>query len=498
MRKVLYLSLLSGLLVLGACHKHKDDGPDGPPADGSTLDKIRDSIYLYTKECYYWHDALPGYSTFQPRNFSGSTDLASLQSEVNALSQYKINPATNQPFEYVANSNGAAKYSFIDGGQTSTSLGGARADFGLAITAIADQDLRVRYVYPGSPAGVAGLKRGEQIIKINDKSNPSFNNDYNYIVSALGASPINLTLRRGDGSTYTATLSSTAYTTNPVMTYKVINQSADKIVGYMAFNTFTTLSNAKPKLDEAFNYFTQQKITDLVVDLRYNGGGVVATAEYLCDLIVPTAKNNTLMYNTYFNDVLAANQTKLLANQWRRDANNKPYNYSQIDFSVAGNAVNFAKVGSLNINRVFFIVTGSTASASELTINNLRPHMDVKLIGRNTYGKPVGFFDININKYQLYVPEFETKNSANQGGYYTGMTPGSTDYPGKLDADDLTKDFGDPTEGLLAHALNYVTTGNYGVNLKIQSTTGVATEPKDIGGHDFNGMLMDKPVKIKK
>src|SRR6201999_3418390 len=164
----------------------------------------------------------------------------------------------------------------------------------------------------------------------------------------------------------------------------------------------------------------------------------------------------TLMYNTYYNDILTSGKEVLLKNQWRKDpSSGDDYNYGQFDYSVAGNAVNFDKTNSnsnystaginLNIGRVFFIITGSTASASELTINNLRPVMDVQFVGETSYGKPVGFFDIDINKYQMYIPEFYTQNSAGQGGYYSGFTPGTADYPGFNDQDDVTKDFGDPT-----------------------------------------------------
>ena len=223
---------------------------------------------------------------------------------------------------------------------------------------------------------------------------------------------------------------------------------------------------------------------------------------------MPAASNGTLMYNSYFNDILTNNKEVLLANQVRRDPDTKQlYNYGQFDYSVAGNAVNFAKKGTLNISRVFFIVTGATASASELTINNLRPQLNVQFIGTTSYGKPVGFFDIDINKYELYIPEFETKNSKGQGGYYTGMTPGSADYPGVNDYDDVTKDFGDPTEGLLAHALNYVKTGTYSITTpQIQSLSKAKTFSIDqsnaaaiqLNHNKFNGMVFNKKLKLRK
>ena len=193
------------------------------------------------------------------------------------------------------------------------------------------------------------------------------------------------------------------------------------------------------EFQSTFN-FTAQNITDLVVDLRYNGGGYVSTAEFLDNLIVPASASGSLMYNTYYNANLVNGKDPLLRNQVRKDPNGGTFNYSQIDFSVAAQSVSFAKRGSLNVGRVFFIITGSTASASELTINNLRPKMDVQFVGETSYGKPVGFFDIDINKYQMYTPEFSTKNSAGQGDYYTGFVPNSAGYPGVKDFDDPTKD----------------------------------------------------------
>jgi hypothetical protein len=291
-------------------------------------------------------------------------------------------------------------------------------------------------------------------------------------------------------------------------------------VGYVVFNSFTSDANADPILNGVFSSFAAANITDLVVDLRYNGGGYVSTAEYLDNLIVPSSKNGSLMYNTYYNSNLVSGKDPLLKNQWRKDPTGGPdFNYGQFDYSVAANAVNFSKIGQLNVNRVFFIITGQTASASELTINNLRPEMNVQFIGETSYGKPVGFFDIDINKYIMFTPEFSVQNSAGQGGYYAGFTPGTTNYPGVQDYDDLTKDFGDPTEGLLAHALTYVSTGLYSVannthtpsivnslnaiptktkTFSMQQANLAAVHLKSLNIHKMVGMVGKKNLKAKK
>ncbi|MGY3212560.1 S41 family peptidase [Mucilaginibacter sp. HD30] len=520
MKRVLTLGLLVGTTILTSCSKKKDDGSSpeviAPSKNGSALDLMRDSVFLYAKEAYYWNDGLPDYATFKPRTFTGSNDLAALAKEVDAISQYKINPATGRAYEFEESSPGNAKYSFIDGGETSTELGGTQGDFGFAPFYFGDNDLRIKYVYPGSPAAAFSIKRGYKVVSINGNTNISYDKGGSrtqFVVNAFFYSnSITLTLERPDGTQFTATVNANSYTTNPVITYKVFSGTGGHKIGYFVFNSFTSQANAQPKLDEAFNYFAANGVTDLVVDLRYNGGGYVSTSEYLSNLIAPAAKTGNLMYATYFNSILTSGKASILANQVRRDpSNNQTYNYTQFDYSVAGNYVYFKKAGPLNsVAKVCFIVGGGTASASELLINNILGlgSVDVKLIGSTTYGKPVGFFDIRINKYEMYIPEFETKNALGQGGYYIGMTPGSAQYPGQIGGDDISHDFGDPQETLLSYALNYINSGKYTTTssqLQVQSLQqkGMFSvdESSDVGRKlddgKFNGMIFDKPLKRK-
>lgn len=456
MKKLIYLILVLIPGVLASCKKdHKNAA--------TTLNLVQDSIYYYEKEDYLWFDAIPDYNTFNPRSYGGSSDLGALTNELTAISQLKINPATDKPYEYYPLSPGNAKYSFVDNGTETASLNGSNNDFGFAPIYIAEDDLRVKYVNPGSPADLAGIKRGYQITSINTTTDLSYNGTTaNFIINAVYYSTtIKMVLTKYDGTTLSVNLNTAAYTVNPVLNYKVFDLGSGHKVGYLAFGSFTALANAQPQLNAVFNSFISNGVNDLVVDIRYNGGGEGVTAEYLDDLIVPASKNNTLMYTTYFNTNLQNDHYTLLA---------KKYAISPGDFKPANNKTNFAKALSLGLNRVFFLVTDETASSSELTINNLRPEMDVELIGDTTYGKPVGEIPIPINNYILYSPQLYVKNSANQGDYYTGMAPGTATYPGLLTADDVTKDFGDSTEMMLAHALNFVKNGTYNINgPKIQS-----------------------------
>nr|WP_294794188.1 S41 family peptidase [uncultured Mucilaginibacter sp.] len=513
MKKVLTFTMLVGVaIIVVSCKKGNNDDPS---KNGPTLDLMRDSVYLYAKEAYYWYDAIPSYSDFKPRTYTGTNDLEALEKEVNAISQFKINPATDKPYEYSASSPGEAKYSFIDAGQTSAELGGAQSNFGFAPLYNDINDLRVKYVYAGSAAGLAGVKRGQKILSINGRTNLSYDAssggaNVQFVVNAYAYSnTITMVLQKDDLTTFTVNLTAASYITNPVITYKVLSTVNGGKVGYFVFNTFTSPENATPKLDEVFSYFAANHVNSLVVDLRYNGGGYVSTAEYLSNLIVPASRNYDVMYGTYFNDILKNGRASVLKNQVRRDpSNNTIYNYAQFDYTVAGNIVKFSKRGPLSaIDKVLFIVGGGTASASELVINNLIPQLEVKLIGTTTYGKPVGFFDIKIGKYEMYIPEFETKNSQGKGGYYTGMKPGTADYPGKEDFDDVTHDFGDPNETLLKYALNYVNTRTFDdTKLQVQgvsqprktfSIEQAAIAGKTLDAGQFSGMIYDKPLKLK-
>ncbi|QKJ29086.1 hypothetical protein HQ865_04730 [Mucilaginibacter mali] len=518
MKKILFIAGTL-LIFFTACKKSKpaDEATDTGttttdptiPTTGTALDKMKDSVFLYAKEDYYWYDGIPDYNTVNPRAVTGTTDLTALQAVVNKISQYKINPATGLAYEYVANSGGRAKYSYMDDGTSSQKLNATAGDFGCLPFYDAysgNVNLYIKYVYPGSPADVQGVKRGYQIMSVNGRTDLSAASNYANQAANLaflqnafssGSSTITMVLKKFDNTTINVTINAGTYTINPVITYKSLDMGNGKKMGYIVFNSFVSKASAQAALSTAFTSFANDGVTELTVDLRYNGGGFVETAEYLAGLIAPTSANGKVMYTTYYSTNLAAGKDPLLKNQVRRDANtNQLYNYSQIDFSTA--ATNFVKQGTLNISRVFFLVTAGTASASELTINSLRPYMNVQLIGVTTYGKPVGFFDINIGKYQMYIPEFETKNSLGQGGYYAGMEPGTTDYAGKKMNDDVTKDFGDVNDKLIAQAIYFAKNGVYTTSndLQIQSVdtnnTKLATEAINnaLNGNQFNGMIM--------
>jgi hypothetical protein len=161
MKKIFYLTLIFSAVLIAACSKKPNTkGTDIVTTPPTTLDLIKDSVYLYAKEDYLWYDQLPSYTAFNPRSFTDPDDYTALSKELDALSQYAINPATQKPFEFYPNDPGVAKYSFIDDGSVTAGINGTKGDFGFDYLYRLVADIRVTYVYPGSPADLAGIKRG--------------------------------------------------------------------------------------------------------------------------------------------------------------------------------------------------------------------------------------------------------------------------------------------------------------------------------------------------
>jgi hypothetical protein len=177
-----------------------------------------------------------------------------------------------------------------------------------------------------------------------------------------------------------------------------------------------------------FNRFNTEGVTDVAVDLRYNGGGYVSVQQKLANYLAPSAANGQVMMNQVFND----------------------------HYSSWNETDKFTKVGPLNMTRVFFIVSNNTASASELLINNLKPYQDIKLVGPGaTYGKPVGYFPIPVGDWYIFPVSFRSTNKNGQGNYFNGFSVDSQQPDG------LDKDWGDVNETALASVIKYVSTGSF-------------------------------------
>jgi carboxyl-terminal processing protease len=495
LRKFISQNTFLGVLIIVAgltasCKKSANDTdanavPQG--ASGTREELTKDSIYLYAQQTYFWNVGMPSYTSFNPR-------------------QYTSNNAVLNAIKALPSTGGKDKYSFIDDGSVASQLGGVGGDYGFSANFEGNTDtLRVKYVYAGSPAAAAGLARGNKIKKVNGRAvSRASSAELDYLNNAIFGdnASVTLTIEKNKISS-DITVTRGTYNINPILYANTYTVNAKK-VGYIVFNSFTT--NSVPDLDAAFSKFSADGVTELIVDLRYNGGGSVATSETFTNLIAPPSQNGKVMYTTYWTKTMQDGAATILQNQKfyakGNDGVTRLYSYADYSYKptlAAGNQESFAKRGSLNgLTRVYFLVTGGTASASELLINNLKPVIDVKLIGKTTYGKPVGFFSIRIDKNDLYIPQFQTKNQLDQGDYFSGMTVD------KDVADDLSKDFGDPSEKMLAQALYYSANNNFTALVndnKLSSTSGATRAQFDAANekldHEFKGMIETRKLKFK-
>ncbi|TBO41759.1 S41 family peptidase [Pedobacter kyonggii] len=272
-------------------------------------------------------------------------------------------------------------------------------------------------------------------------------------------------------------------------------------VAYLALASFPSLNSSKVALDLAFAELAVSNPKAIVIDLRSNGGGYLETAEYIANLIVPSSLNGKVMYSEVFNAAMQNGTVPILKYQPYLDANGKTAIYNgrnatmaDVDYSVAGNTYTFNKKGNLqSIQSVYVIVSAKTASASEMLISCLKPYFDVKLIGEKTYGKPVGFFGINIDQYSVYLSSFLIKNAHGWSDYFRGMEPEvmvkGEDHPV----------LGDPDELCLNAALSLINGTKKLTASKLATTDKIANVKADLlQVNNIESVMLENRLRLRK
>lgn len=306
----------------------------------------------------------------------------------------------------------------------------------------------VRYILPNSDAASKGVTRGLIFNSINGAQLTV--NNYTEL-NTLDAYEIGLATF--DGSTVTSTgesisLVKSQMSENPVHIATTLDFGGQH-VGYLMYNAFT--SDFNNQLNDAFGLLKAENITDLIIDLRYNGGGSVRTATYLAGMITGQF-NGEVFYTEHWNPDLQA---------YFEETDPQRLVGRFVSSMDGGGALN-----SLNLNRVFVLTTSNTASASELVINGLKPYVEVIQIGANTTGKfqassifydgPAPNFrrsEANPGHYYAIMPLiFTTANANGETGYVDGLAPDITLYEDYTNMGIL----GDENEPLLNTALNYI------------------------------------------
>lgn len=381
---------------------------------------VNKELYSIMKEYYLWYNQMP---SVNPDDFASPVEL---------MDALRVNPPD--------------KWSYVT---TRTELEayynqGAYIGFGFGSGFNSDGELFLSFVFKNSPLYAQGINRGWQIISIEGQT-PTPENYSSLIGPSEAGLSKTFVFKSPEGTTQVHTFTKAAITMNTVLLDTVYTFAAKKI-GYFVLESFISTSEAE--LNTVFADFKSKGVTDLIVDLRYNGGGQVSVSSYLANLIGGSVAYGNIYTKSYHNSKLS----------WKN---------SYITFDTENN--------SLQLNKVTFVTSKSSASASELLINGLKPFIGVTLVGEKTHGKPVGMYTFTFNDPSIdwaFVPIcFTMRNANNEGDYFDGI-------PVNISAaDDVKTLFGDVNEASLNAALL-----NLGVSIPKSSKSEITKDFEPIVG----------------
>jgi carboxyl-terminal processing protease len=408
-----FILLLLLLITAQACQKDQDDTIVGSSSSIANLE-VQNFIWKGLNQYYLWQTDV---ANLADNRFANQAALDAF------LTNYKV---PQDLFDALRVSPTIDRFSWMvdDYVTLEQSLQGISknngVEFGLSYKPNSTTEVfgYVRYIIPGSDASTKDIRRGEIFTAVN--GTPLTTTNYQ---SLLFGTNDNYTLNMADynGTTFssngkTVQLTKTTLSENPILIKNVITVGTKKI-GYLMYNGF--YADFDSQLNAAFGDFKTQGITDLVLDLRYNSGGSVRTATYLASMITGQFTGKVFakqQWNTKINSYFETNDPNGLRNFFTDKIGSTPIN-------------------SVNMSKVYILTTKSSASASELVINGLKPHINVVQIGDVTTGKNVGsvtlydspdFSATNRNpkhKYAMQPIVLKIVNSDGFGDYFNGLTP---------------------------------------------------------------------------
>lgn len=421
-------------MLVSACDQHEiDDDDDLQETDSTNVNTdslysaINQWIYEEMQTYYYWEDQLPqvsDFSTDDPETFYKGL----LYSEADKWS-------------YITDDYESLEAE-LEGNPTTMGYSPAFYLYNNGSNVL----IVVEYIYPGSPAETAGLKRGDIILTINDQ----LMDKENYYDLYSGKS---YTIGLGSYSAATSTISQngvslamTAITlaTDPALYDTIFSVNGIK-TGYLVYTEFIsgTDNQYQTSLDRIFDEFATAGVTRLVVDLRYNPGGQLSCAGHLASAIAPanTVSASDVLIRMDYNEMLDSYFTFYQG----RNSENLVYRFPKNSHNI-------------NLSTVYFLTTSGTASASELLISGLMPYMNCVIIGEATYGKYTGAIvvaDENTprkHNWAIMPIILKYSNASGYSDFADGLTP---DYSV---VDDLigAVPFGDISDPQLAKALSLI------------------------------------------
>lgn len=324
------------------------------------------------------------------------------------------------------------RYSFAESTVASNQffVEGTRTGYGYALgwADTAQTLLKVRIIEPLSPLGLGNLlRRGDTIISINGFTPKQIFNGEVGSVSTEGVLRT-FVVANDAGVQRTFSVNSVTFKLSPVITSQVFTAANGDKVGYLLYEEFITTGEAA--LGVAFNSFRQAGVKHIILDFRYNGGGSTAQARNIASMIGGS---------TVAGKVFA---------QYRFSAKKSFDNFNQA-FRTSG----LPAPALEGVDKVMVITSGSTASASELVINALRPFKTVLTVGSTSFGKPFAFLPRSACETEYNAVNLEVANAVGFAAYSDGFAPECAV------ADDFSRQLGDPAEGRTAAALSFIATG---------------------------------------
>ena len=477
-----FLTSLYLALVASACG---DDGGLKPAADyaqrcvtprtgtgftdvqGSLLDE-QHWVQAWIDDTYLWYSEVP------------AVDVKKYTTTVEVFDQEKT-------FAKTASGKDKDQFHFSIGTADweAMSQAGVEAGYGIQWALLATRPPRslvIAYTQPNSPATQVDppLARGAKILTIDgvDVTNGSDVTTLNNGISPAKLNEKHTFVVQDLGSTTprSVTLTSTSITIAPVQNVTTFSQGDAKI-GYFAFTDH--IQSAEKALFDAITQLKSEGISDLVLDMRYNGGGYLAIAAELAYMIAgPTRTAGKTFERLSFND-----KYPTMDPVTKETLTPLPFVDVGVGFTVTENT----PLPHLDLPRVFVLTTADTCSASESVINSLAGiDIDVIQIGQTTCGKPYGFYPTDNCGTSFFAIQFQGVNNKGFGDYADGFTPGALLKNGCIASDDFNHALGDPAEGLLAAALAYRANGTCSAAATARSATTRAT-----------GSVLHKPLWLQ-
>lgn len=496
--------------VLAACKKNDDISKASETDVSAQL--WADSIFLYASQVYLWNTQLPAVKDFDPRRYISSDGKLSYRKELFDISQIAINSYTGKPYEFNQLMPSIPKYSAIFGASDNgpeSDPAGVSDRFGLSVVVVKEQALYVKYVIKGSDAARDGIKRGMRLVSINGRPveitpaylsmvQKAFNDgaQLDLVCSDQhGDHPFSLVYKRNNYF-------------EPILKDTILSLPDGRKAGYLAYLRFIDVRHVYKDVDRVTGGFAASGVSDVIVDLRYNGGGNLTELDRLANLLAPFAADGKVMRKEQYNDLVKSGKATLLSKQPIIGADGQPiyYNgkvitYADVDYTEERNTVYFNKVGGIGTHKgLYVIVSEHTASAAELLISCLQPYLKIKIIGMSadagnraavrTYGKPVGFFPLVIGNMSVYYSMFRNVNAGGKGDYYDGMQADVSVY------DDPQFDFGSRGEPGLEAALGLIS-GQRAQRPATELLRSAAASWRDLKENEHQPVLLKSTILLK-